>query len=161
LPQYKLIRQLGLGANYEQEGLGNVCVVGDDDQMIYSWRGASAENVIRFERDFPDAHLVLLEQNYRSTQTILDAAQGIVQRNRLSKDKRLWTAKGSGEKIILHAALDEEHEASYTAHEIARLLTFSEVARRSDIAVMYRTNAQSRAIEEQLMRLNIPYKVIG
>src|SRR5579859_5908470 len=161
LPQYKLIRQLGLGSNYEQEVPGNVCVVGDEDQMIYTWRGASAENVIRFERDFPDTHLVMLEQNYRSTQNILDAAQGVVRRNRLRRDKKLWTVQGAGEKIILHAATDEEHEASYAAHEVMRLLTLGEVEKRSDIAVMYRTNAQSRAIEEQFLRANIPYKVIG
>lgn len=162
LPQYKLIRQLGLGPNYErEEGLGNVCVVGDEDQMIYTWRGASAENVIRFENDFPDAHVILLEQNYRSTQNILDAAQGVVRRNRLRRDKKLWTIQGAGEKIILHAAADEEHEASYAAHEIVRMLTLGEIQKRSDVAVMYRTNAQSRAIEEQFLRLNIPYKVIG
>src|SRR5215469_10290847 len=162
LPQYKLIRQLGLGPNYQrEEGLANVCVVGDEDQMIYTWRGASAENVVRFERDFPDAHVILLEQNYRSTQNILDAALGVVRHNRLRRDKKLWTAQGAGEKIILHAASDEEHEATYAAHEIVRLLTLGEVEKRGDIAVMYRTNAQSRAIEEQFLRLNIPYKVIG
>jgi DNA helicase-2/ATP-dependent DNA helicase PcrA len=161
LPQYKLIRLLGRGTSDYQASQSNVCVVGDDDQMIYTWRGASAENVIRFERDFPQAHLILLEQNYRSTQTILDAAQGVVRRNRLRKDKKLWTAKGTGEKIVLHAAYDEEREARYTAEEIARLLAHGEIEKRSDVAVMYRTNAQSRAIEEQLMRLNIPYTVIG
>ncbi len=161
LPQYKLIRLLGLGIMDHQEGLGNVCVVGDDDQMIYTWRGASAENVLRFERDFPHAHLVLLEQNYRSTQNILDAAQGVVRRNRLRKDKKLWTVQGTGEKIILHAASDEEREARYAADEIARLLTLGAIEKRSDVAVMYRTNAQSRAVEEQFLRMNIPYKVIG
>jgi DNA helicase-2/ATP-dependent DNA helicase PcrA len=161
LPQYKLIRQLGLGTSDCQESLGNVCVVGDDDQMIYTWRGASAENVVRFERDFPNAHLILLEQNYRSTQTILDAAQGVVRRNRLHKDKKLWTTKGAGEKIVLHTATDEEHEASYAVHEIMRLLALGEIEKRSDVAVMYRTNAQSRAIEEQFLRFNIPYRVIG
>src|SRR5579871_3536890 len=122
LPQYKLIRLLAFGTDEQREGLGNVCVVGDDDQMIYTWRGASAENVVRFERDFPQAKIILLEQNYRSTQTILDAAQNVVQRNRLRKDKRLWTALGTGEKIILHEAFDEEEEGLFTGREILRLL---------------------------------------
>ncbi len=163
LPQYKLIRQLGLGSGAEEryEGLGNVCVVGDDDQMIYTWRGASSENVLRFERDFPQAKIILLEQNYRSTQTILDAAQNVVRRNRSRKDKSLWTALGQGEKIIVHQAYDEEDEGQFVGHEVQRLLARGEVKQRGDIAVMYRTNAQSRALEEQFMRLNIPYKVIG
>src|SRR5438874_1203810 len=161
LPQYKLIRLLGYGTDDRHEGLGNVCVVGDDDQMIYTWRGASAENVQRFERDFPQTKIILLEQNYRSTQNILDAAQNVVQRNRLRKDKRLWTDLGTGEKIIVHEAYDEEEEGLFAGHEILRLLARGEVQHRGDIAVMYRTNAQSRALEEQFMRLNIPYKVIG
>src|SRR5438270_2038128 len=161
LPQYKLIRLLGYGTDDRHEGLGNVCVVGDDDQMIYTWRGASAENVQRFERDFPQTKIILLEQNYRSTQNILDASQNVVQRNRLRKDKRLWTALGAGEKIVLHEAFDEEEEGIFAGHEILRLLARGEVQQRGDIAVMYRTNAQSRALEDQFMRLNIPYKVIG
>jgi DNA helicase-2/ATP-dependent DNA helicase PcrA len=161
LPQYKLIRLLGYGTDDRHEGLGNVCVVGDDDQMIYTWRGASAENVVRFERDFPSTKIILLEQNYRSTQSILDAAQGVVRRNRVRKDKKLWTALGKGEKIVLHEAYNEEDEGLYAAHEVMRLLARGEIDRRSDIAVMYRTNAQSRAIEEQFLRMNIPYKVIG
>src|SRR5438067_2630154 len=161
LPQYKLIRLLGYGTDDRHEGLGNVCVVGDDDPMICTWRGASAENVQRFERDFPQTKIILLEQNYRSTQNILDAAQNVVQRNRLRKDKRLWTDLGIGEKIIVHEAYDEEEEGLFAGHEILRLLARGEVRQRGDIAVMYRTNAQSRALEEQFMRLNIPYKVIG
>src|SRR5216684_3353898 len=163
LPQYKLIRQLGLGSGAEEryEGLGNVCVVGDDDQMIYTWRGASSENVLRFERDFPRTRIIMLEQNYRSTQTILDAAQNVVRRNRLRKDKRLWTDLGEGEKIILHEAYDEEEEGLFTAREIKRLLARGDIDRLGDVAVMYRTNAQSRALEEQFLRANIPYKVIG
>lgn len=161
LPQYKLIRLLGYGTNERHEGTGNVCVVGDDDQMIYTWRGASAENVVRFERDFPNRRLVLLEQNYRSTQNILDAASNVVQRNRLRKEKRLWTALGTGARIVLHEAYDEEEEGLWTAREIQRLLARGDTGKRGDIAVMYRTNAQSRALEEQFMRANIPYKVIG
>jgi DNA helicase-2/ATP-dependent DNA helicase PcrA len=161
LPQYKLIRLLGYGTDERHEGRGNVCVVGDDDQMIYTWRGASAETVVRFEQDFPQRKLILLEQNYRSTQNILDAAQNVVQRNRLRKEKRLWTALGSGVKIILHEAYDESEEGLWTAREIQRLLGRGDVERRGEIAVMYRTNAQSRALEEQFLRANIPYKVIG
>src|SRR5438874_2941583 len=161
LPQYKLIRLLGYGTDDRHEGLGNVCVVGDDDQMIYTWRGASAENVQRFERDFPHTKIIMLEQNYRSTQTILDAAQNVVQRNRLRKDKRLWTALGTGEKIILHQAFDEEEEGLFTAREIKRLQARGDIDKLGDVAVMYRTNAQSRALEEQFLRANIPYKVIG
>lgn len=161
LPQYKLIRLLAYGTSDRHDGLGNICVVGDDDQMIYTWRGASAENVVRFEEDFPETHIVLLEQNYRSTQTILDAAQGIVERNRMRKDKRLWTAQGTGEKIILHTAFDDEQEGKYAAQEIVRLLAMGDIQQRGDVAVMYRTNAQSRALEEQFLRMNIPYKVIG
>jgi DNA helicase-2/ATP-dependent DNA helicase PcrA len=161
LPQYKLIRLLGSGTADRQEGLRNVCVVGDDDQMIYTWRGASAENVVRFERDFPHTKVILLEQNYRSTQNILDAAQEIVQQNRLRKQKNLWTAQGQGEKITIYEAFNEEMEGQFTAHEIIRLLARGDVGGRGDIAVMYRTNAQSRALEEQFLRMNIPYKVIG
>jgi DNA helicase II / ATP-dependent DNA helicase PcrA len=161
LPQYKLIRLLGYGTADRHDGAGNVCVVGDDDQMIYTWRGASAENVMYFERDFPQTKIILLEQNYRSTQNILDAAQGVVRQNRLRKDKNLWTAQGTGEKVIIHEAFDEEQEGLYTAHEIVRLLARSDIEKRGDVAVMYRTNAQSRALEEQFLRLNIPYKVIG
>src|SRR2546421_1096336 len=161
LPQYKLIRLLAYGTDDQHEGLGNVCVVGDDDQMIYSWRGASSENVIRFEEDFPRAKIIMLEQNYRSTQSILDAAQNVVRRNRLRKDKKLWTALGSGEKIMVYEAYNEEEEGLFTAREIMRLLARGEIEKRGDVAVMYRTNAQSRAIEEQFLRANIPYKVIG
>ena len=161
LPQYKLVRLLGYGTDSNPSGLGNVCVVGDDDQMIYTWRGASAENVLRFERDFPHAQVILLEQNYRSTQNILDAAQGVVKRNSTRKDKNLWTALGKGEKVTLHEAHNEEEEGLYTAREILRLLGRGEIDKRGDVAVMYRTNAQSRALEEQFLRLNIPYKVIG
>src|SRR5260221_4371224 len=161
LPQYKLIRLLGFGTDDRHEGLGNVCVVGDDDQMIYTWRGASAENVERFERDFPHTKIIMLEQNYRSTQTILDAAQNVVRRNRLRKDKSLWTELGEGEKIILHEGYDAADERLVTAPEIKRLLARGDIDRLGDVAVMYRTNAQSRALEEQFLRANIPYKVIG
>lgn len=161
LPQYKLIRLLGYGTDERHEGLGNICVVGDDDQMIYSWRGASAENVLRFEEDFPQAKIVILDQNYRSTQTILDTAQSVVQRNRQRKEKQLWTAKGRGEKVVVHVAHDEAEEGYYTVQQIRLLQARGEIDSLGDVAVMYRTNAQSRALEEQFLRVNIPYKVIG
>jgi DNA helicase II / ATP-dependent DNA helicase PcrA len=161
LPQYKLVRLLGYGTDERHDGLGNLCVVGDDDQMIYTWRGASAENVLRFEEDFPQRKLILLEQNYRSTQNILDTAQNVVQRNRLRKPKQLWTALGTGEKIKLYEARDDEEEGWWVAREIRSLLMSNEVEKRGDIAVMYRTNAQSRALEEQFMSANLPYTVIG
>lgn len=161
LPQYKLVRLLAYGTDDRHEGLGNVCVVGDDDQMIYSWRGASAENVLRFEQDFPQTKIIVLDQNYRSTQNILDAAQYVVRRNRQRKDKQLWTALGTGEKIFFYEAYNEEQEGQFTAHEIQRLLARGDISGLGEVAVMYRTNAQSRALEEQFMRLNIPYKVIG
>src|SRR5258707_9359557 len=127
LPQYKLIRLLGFGTDDRHEGLGNVGVVGDDDQMIYTWRGASAENVQRFERDFPRTKIIMLEQNYRSTQTILDAAQNVVRRNRLRKDKRFWTDLGPGEKIILHEANYEEEEGLLPTLEFKRLLARGDI----------------------------------
>jgi len=161
LPQYKLMRLLAYGTYERHEGLGNICVVGDDDQMIYSWRGASIENVIRFEEDFPKRELIILDQNYRSTQNILDAAQQVVKRNRMRKDKNLWTAQGGGAKITVHTAPNEEQEGNYTAQEIKLLMGRGEIERLGNVAVMYRTNAQSRALEEQFMRWNIPYKVIG
>src|SRR6266516_2940359 len=161
LPQYKLIRLLGYGTSDRHEGLGNVCVVGDDDQMIYSWRGASSANVQQFELDFPRTKFVMLEQNYRSAKSILDAAQNVVRRNRSRKDKKLWTALGTGEKITVYEAYNEEEEGLFAAREITRLLARREIEKRGDVAVMYRTNAQSRAIEEQFLRANIPYKVIG
>ena len=161
LAQYTLIRLLGFGTDERHEGTGNVCVVGDDDQMIYTWRGASAENVQRFERDFPHTTIIMLEQNYRSTQTILDAAHNVVRRNRRRKEKRLWTELGAGERITLFEASDEAEEGLAVAREIQRLLAAGVIDRRGDVAVMYRTNAQSRALEEQFIRANIPYKVIG
>jgi DNA helicase-2/ATP-dependent DNA helicase PcrA len=161
LPQYKLIRLLGYGTDDRHQGLGNVCVVGDDDQMIYTWRGASAENVLRFESDFPETKIVILDQNYRSTQTILDAAQHVVRRNRLRKDKKLWTALGTGAKVTVHEAYNEELEGLYVAEQIRLMQARGEINQLGDVAVMYRTNAQSRSLEEQFLRLNIPYKVIG
>src|SRR5260370_16699875 len=129
--------------------------------MIYNWRGASAENVERFERDFPHTKIIMLEQNYRSTQTILDAAQNVVRRNRLRKDKSLWTELGEGEKIILHEGYDEEEEGLFTAREIKRLLARGDIDRLGDVAVMYRPNAQPPALQTQFLPPNIPSKVLA
>jgi DNA helicase-2/ATP-dependent DNA helicase PcrA len=134
-------------------------VVGDDFQAVYSFRGADIRNILEFERDFPDATTVLLEQNYRSTQTILDAANALIAHNVSQKPKHLWTAGSTGEKIVV-AELDDEHaEARYVASEINRLV--EEGTPRDRIAVFYRMNAQSRVLEDTLVRFEIPYQVIG
>jgi len=127
---------------------------------IYSWRGANPKVLFQFEQDFPNTRVVLLEQNYRSTQIVLDAAHGVVSNNRGRKDKKLWTQRAGGEKIVLHEAYNEEEEGSYIVNEIRRLVGRGE-ARLSDCAVMYRTNAQSRALEEQFIRSGTPYIVVG
>ncbi|HEU5368029.1 MAG TPA: UvrD-helicase domain-containing protein [Ktedonobacterales bacterium] len=159
IAQYKLVMMLGKGTA-ETPGHRNVCVVGDEDQGIYSWRGADVRNILEFERDFPDARVILLEQNYRSTQPILDAARQVVQHNLARKDKRLWTDKSGGERIMVHEAYDEEEEGQWVVNEIRRLVARGQ-AKLRDCAVMYRTNAQSRALEEQFIRAGVPYQVIG
>jgi len=157
--QYELVRLLA-GGSPEAPGHQNICVVGDDDQSIYGWRGAIPQVVRDFQSDFARARTVLLEQNYRSTQVILDAAHGVVRRNEGRADKKLWTERAGGEKIVLHEAYNEEEEASYVVHEIRRLVSRDQIALR-DVAVMYRTNAQSRALEEQFMRAGLAYVVVG
>jgi DNA helicase-2/ATP-dependent DNA helicase PcrA len=159
MAQYKLVMLLSKGTG-ETPGHRNICVVGDEDQGIYSWRGADVRNILEFERDFPDARVILLEQNYRSTQPILDAARQVVQHNLSRKDKRLWTEKSGGERIMVHEAYNEEEEGQWVANEIRRLVARGQ-AKLRDCAVMYRTNAQSRALEEQFLRAGLPYKVIG
>ena len=138
----------------------NVCVVGDGDQSIYRFRGADIRNILEFEKTFPDATVVLLEQNYRSTQTVLDAANAVIENNEGRKPKELWTEQGDGEKILRYFGDDEVDEAQWVTHELARIHEGG-VHRWGDMAVFYRTNAQSRALEEYLVRVNIPYKVIG
>lgn len=138
----------------------NLFVVGDDDQSVYSWRGADIRNILEFERDYPDAHEIKLEQNYRSTQNILDAAHAVISRNVGRKAKRLWTENEHGAPITLFHAYNEEEEASYVAQEIKRRIDSGDVEGR-DCAVMYRTNAQSRALEEAFIRLNLPYSLVG
>lgn len=138
----------------------NLMVVGDDDQSIYSWRGADITNILEFEKDYPEAHVVKLEQNYRSTQTILDAANAIVANNSGRKDKKLFTDEAAGEKISLYLATSEKDEAHYIAGEIDRLTAKGEYL-YNDCAVFYRTNAQSRNLEDAFLRAGIPYRLVG
>jgi DNA helicase-2/ATP-dependent DNA helicase PcrA len=149
--QYQLIRQL---TRQHQ----NICAVGDEDQSIYRWRGADIRNILNFERDFPATRIIRLEQNYRSTQMILDAATAVVSHNRERKGKTLWTDRGPGFKVGLYAALDAEDEASFAAAEIDRVLRDGTA---ESIAVLYRTNAQSRAFEEALRSRGIEYRLVG
>ena len=138
----------------------NVAVVGDSDQSVYRFRGADMRNILEFEEAFPDATIVVLEQNYRSTQTILDAANAVIANNERRKPKALWTEAGAGTPIVRYLAESEHDEASFVTHEIGRLHDVDGLI-WSDVAVFYRTNAQSRVIEEELVRRSIPYKVIG
>ncbi len=151
--QYELIRLL---ASKHQ----NLCVVGDNDQSIYSWRGADMRNILDFEKDFSKAKVILLEQNYRSTQTILDVANAVIVNNKDRKDKKLWTDNHSGEKVKLYTARDEKDEAFYVISQIEKAHNEGG-SRFEDHAVLYRTNAQSRAYEDILRRFNIPYKIVG
>lgn len=137
----------------------NICVVGDDSQSIYSWRGANFRNILNFEKDYKDAKVILLEQNYRSTKTILNAANSVIKNNIKKKDKNLWTDNETGEKIKYVRAIDEKEEASFVTREIKSLK--EQGAMLDEIAVLYRTNAQSRTIEEGFLNSNIPYRVVG
>jgi DNA helicase-2/ATP-dependent DNA helicase PcrA len=137
----------------------NICIVGDSDQSIYQFRGADVRNILEFEDAFPDATVIVLEQNYRSTQTILDAANAVIANNLGRKPKELWTDQGHGTAIVRYHADDEGDESQWVAHQISHL--HDGAYRWGDVAIFYRTNAQSRVMEEQLMRSGIPYKVIG
>jgi DNA helicase-2/ATP-dependent DNA helicase PcrA len=150
-PQYMLIRRLA-------ELHRNIAVVGDPDQSIYKWRGADLRNILDFEQDFGEAKVVRLEQNYRSTQTILDAATGVISQNRNRKDKRLWTDRKGGAKVLYFRANDELEEADFITRSIKQ---FRSEDVDATMAILYRTNAQSRAVEDSLMREGIPYKIIG
>jgi DNA helicase-2/ATP-dependent DNA helicase PcrA len=150
-PQYLLIRRLAGGHR-------NLCVVGDPDQSIYKWRGADLKNILDFEHDFPEATIVKLERNYRSTQIILDAASAVISQNRNRKDKHLWTDRKGGERILYYRGSDELEEADFITRTARRSLA-DDVD--SMAAVLYRTNAQSRTIEDALMREGLPYRVIG
>jgi len=159
----------------------NICVVGDADQNIYSWRGANLKNILSFEKDYPDAKIVLLEENYRSTQNILEAANTIIKKNKYRPDKNLFTSNPVGEKISLHEALEETEEADFIACKILEIIdggkirefssglveptgdprTRENFANFSDVAILYRANFQSRVLEEAMLRYNIPYQVLG
>ncbi len=157
--QYVLVNEL-VGRGDDGVPPGQLCVVGDADQSIYAFRGATIRNIEEFERDYPDATTVLLEQNYRSTQTILSAANSVIGRNTSRRAKRLWTDAGDGARIIGHVADNEHDEAAFVANEIDRLSDDDGVPAR-DVAVFYRTNAQSRSLEEVFIRVGLPYKVVG
>ena len=150
--QYKLVQILAAAHR-------NLCCVGDDDQSVYGWRGADIRNILDFERDYPEASVVKLEQNYRSTQTILNAANAVVANNASRKAKELWTAGEVGEGIRVFTASDEYSEARFVVSEIGRLM--DDGASPRDIAAFYRTNAQSRALEDVLVREGVPYQVVG
>jgi DNA helicase II / ATP-dependent DNA helicase PcrA len=168
--QYVLVRELaGIDSGEQSDphaaGAGKVgpswiTVVGDSDQSIYAFRGADIRNIQDFEEDFPNAKTIMLEQNYRSTQTILDAANAVIAKNENRKPKKLWTALGKGDPIIGYAADNAQQEAGYIASEITRLHTEEGVA-YSDMAIMYRANAQSRSLEEAMINANLPYQLVG
>ena len=150
--QYQLVRLL---AGQKK----NLCVVGDDDQSIYGWRGADIRNILDFEKDFPDCRVIKLEQNYRSTQNILDAANQVIAHNAGRKEKALWTEGVEGEKIGLYHAMDERDEAAFVALMSRKLI--AQGVRPGEIAVLYRTNAQSRVLEEAFIRAGVPNRIYG
>lgn len=137
----------------------NICVVGDNDQSIYSFRGANYKNILNFENDYNDAKVIMLEQNYRSTKTILNAANSIIKNNEMRKDKNLWSENEDGKKITYYRAYDERHEASYVISEIKKLIESG--VQEKDIVIIYRTNAQSRVLEEEFLKSGLPYKIVG
>ncbi|TDL30612.1 DNA helicase PcrA [Jeotgalibacillus sp. S-D1] len=151
--QYMLVKQLA-------SRFKNLCVVGDSDQSIYRWRGADIANIMSFEKDYPNAQVILLEQNYRSTKKILDAANQVIQNNPNRKPKNLWTENDDGQKINYYRADSEQAEAQFVAGKINELVQ-SGKRKRSDFAILYRTNAQSRVMEEVLMKSNIEYTIVG
>lgn len=161
--QYVLVRELvGRGSDDEPGDVppAQLCVVGDADQSIYAFRGATIRNIEDFERDYPDATTILLEQNYRSTQNILSAANSVISRNSGRREKRLWTDAGAGELIVGYVADNEHDEARFVAEEIDALAERDEIT-YNDVAVFYRTNNSSRSLEEVFIRAGIPYKVVG
>nr|WP_026533076.1 DNA helicase PcrA [Arthrobacter sp. H41] len=158
--QYALVREIVGVRGESTDDPAELTVVGDSDQSIYAFRGADVRNIVEFENDYPSARTILLEQNYRSTQTILSAANAVIARNPNRPEKRLWTAEGNGEKIVGYVGENEHEEARFIAEEIDRLQDEDNL-RPGDVAVFYRTNAQSRSLEEILMRVGLPYKVVG
>ena len=157
--QYVLVREL-VGGGAAGTPPGELCVVGDADQSIYAFRGATIRNILAFEQDYPDARTILLEQNYRSTQTILSAANSVISRNSSRKPKNLWSEAGAGEPIVGYVADNEHDEAAFVAGEIDRLADDAGMT-YSQMAIFYRTNAQSRVFEEVFIRVGLPYKVVG
>ncbi|MEU5184607.1 DNA helicase PcrA [Streptomyces longwoodensis] len=165
--QYALVREL-VGSSEHPVDVppeavvppAELCVVGDADQSIYAFRGATIRNILQFEEDYPDATTILLEQNYRSTQTILSAANAVIERNESRRPKNLWTNAGAGARITGYVADNEHDEAQFVADEIDRLVDAGD-AKAGDVAVFYRTNAQSRVFEEVFIRVGLPYKVVG
>lgn len=157
--QYTLVREL-VGPGYPDLPPAELCVVGDADQSIYAFRGATIRNILQFEEDYKDATTILLEQNYRSTQTILSAANAVIERNENRRAKNLWTQAGSGAVITGYVADTEHDEAQFVADEIDRLTDAGD-AKAGDVAIFYRTNAQSRVFEEIFIRVGLPYKVVG
>ncbi len=158
--QYALVREIVGVPGESTEDPAELTVVGDSDQSIYAFRGADVRNIVEFENDYPSARTILLEQNYRSTQNILTAANAVISRNPDRPEKRLWTAEGSGEKIVGYVGENEHEEARFIAEEIDRLQDEDGI-RPGDVAIFYRTNAQSRSVEEILLRVGLPYKVVG
>ncbi|MCX5376414.1 DNA helicase PcrA [Streptomyces sp. NBC_00091] len=157
--QYTLVREL-VGPGYPDLPPAELCVVGDADQSIYAFRGATIRNILQFEEDYKDATTILLEQNYRSTQTILSAANAVIERNENRRAKNLWTQAGTGAVITGYVADTEHDEAQFVADEIDRLTDAGD-AKAGDVAIFYRTNAQSRVFEEIFIRVGLPYKVVG
>ncbi|MFD3778642.1 ATP-dependent DNA helicase [Streptomyces sp. NPDC058612] len=157
--QYTLVREL-VGTGYPDLPPAELCVVGDADQSIYAFRGATIRNILQFEEDYQDATTILLEQNYRSTQTILSAANAVIERNENRRAKNLWTEAGTGAVITGYVADTEHDEAQFVADEIDRLTDAGD-AKAGDVAIFYRTNAQSRVFEEIFIRVGLPYKVVG
>lgn len=151
--QYKLIKLLTNKKN-------NICVVGDDWQSIYSWRGADFRNILNFERDYPKTTIIRLEQNYRSTKNILDAAHAVITKNSKRSDKKLWTAIGDGNPVQVLSVQNERVEAETIIRRVKTMVDMG-IRRYSDFAILYRTNAQSRSIEEQFIRFGLPYKIVG
>ncbi len=151
--QYLLVKTLA-------DLLKNICVVGDADQSIYGWRGANMENIMNFEKDYPDAKVILLEQNYRSTQSILNAANSVIEKNINRKDKKLWSDKAQGNKVKFYLAESDSEEARYVIQQIFETKE-DQKRSNSDYAILYRTQAQSRNLEDQLLKANLPYKIVG
>lgn len=151
--QYKLVKHLG-------DYFHNVCVVGDADQSIYGWRGANMENILNFEKDYPNSTTILLEQNYRSTKNILQAANNVINKNTYRKDKTLWTDNDKGELISYYRAQNERDESNYVISKIKTAINNQRLS-YGDFAILYRTNAQSRVMEENLVKANMPYRIVG